>query len=585
VRLDLIDRLSSLVPRRCIAIDLGRSHIKILLAEKSHRGLQILRHHMISVQEEGLISAEEINHHLQVSIAEYGNYPVVLVIPQHQAISQVVEVPASDHPHLQEFIEEETLRLSGLGESAVIYDYLRLRPFGKFHSPVWITIARESEIQPLVQKLIAGGVTVCGITTSANALLSAYQTTTLPSDHIVLADLGATSTTVAILVGSQGVCVSSIPIGSESFTEAVANIRRCSFEEAESIKHSQNLFQGDSRLPAFVEVVDVWLQDFEKLLREWMEDNTDLEGKLQPLRIMITGGGASQLGFIPYLHAKSVFEFQSWPEAGKNLFKVPLDRYAIACGAVVEAFNPIGRHCSLLPTDLRRQRKRHDQTLLVNAVSLVLLVLLTLVLAGGVIQKIVLARAKAELLSNAEAALKKARGIDVLNQQRDLEYAKVLPVLRRQKSTTDFFRVFEVIQQLRAPRDLWFVLLADQASYFAGSPLATYGLGPSNFTEVAAQSTNTPHATNGFILELCIPDKGEEKLKPLNDLVAEMKKSNLFRKVDSLPANQRTNLVDPKRLLPERHFALAIELAEHALFEPALPMAEKTNKTSTPAPP
>jgi Tfp pilus assembly PilM family ATPase len=582
--MDFIDSLSSLIPRRCIAIDLGRSHIKILLAEKSHRGLHILQHRMISVQEEGLISPDEINQHLHLSIAEYGNYPVALVIPQHQAISQVIDVPHSDHHHLRAFVEEETIRLSGLSESAVIYDHFRLRPFGKFRNPVWVTITRESEIQSLVQKLTAGGVTVCGITTSANALMSAFRSTALPCDHVVLADLGATSTTVAILNQGQGIFVSSIPIGSESFTEAIANMKRCSFEEAESLKRSQNLFQGETRLPGFMDVVDVWLRDFEKLLREWREDSPDLEEKLQPLRVMITGGGATQLGFIPYLHGKSVFEFQSWPESIGHQFQVPLDRYAIACGAVIEAFNPIGRHCSLLPQDLRRQKKHHDQMILVNAACLMLLGLLTLLLVGGAIHKVVLANAKADLLADAEAALKQARGIDRLNQQRDLEYAQVLPILRRQKSTVDFFKVFEVIQKLRDQKDLWFVLLADQESYFSGSTLASYGLSPTNLL-VPSKRTNMTYLTNGYVLELCIPNQGEEKLKPLNDLVAEMKKSNLFRKVDYLPANQRTNLVDPKRILPDRLFALAIELTESALYEPQWTRSTTTNLPAVAGPP
>jgi Tfp pilus assembly PilM family ATPase len=584
VQAEFIDRLTSLIPRRCIAIDLGRSHVKILLAEWTHRNLRILDHQMISLQEEGLISPEEINQHLHLSIATYGNYPVILVIPQHQAISQVVDLPQTDNRHLRELIEEETIRLSGLSESAIIYDHVRLNPFGKFQNPFWITITRERDLEGLVDKLAAGGVTFCGVTTSANALASAYLHSALPSDRVVLADLGATSTTVAILEQGQNIQVSSIPIGSESFTEAIASARGCTFEEAESIKRGQNLFQGDNRLPALIDVMDTWLREFEKCLREWMEDNPDLEGKLQPFRIIITGGGSTQLGLLPYLHSRSVFEFQKWPELGPSDWKVPMDRYAIACGALVEAFNPAHRHCSLLPETLRTQRKRHDQLVLVNGIALVLLGLLLALLLGGSIHKALVAAHKTALLEDAQAAWKKAQGVDALIHQRNLEYTRLLPVLQRKKTTVDFLQILRSLQVIRQQRNLWFVLLSDQNSYAAGSTLAFYGLNPTNLSE-HSELTNKASASNGFVLELCIPDAGGEKLKPLNDLVADMKKTDLFRKIDILPASQRNNLVDPKTILPDRHYALAVELAQGPLFEPLLGMRANTNKApSSPAP-
>lgn len=577
---EFIDRLTYLIPRRCIAIDLGRSHIKILLGERTHQTLRILDHQMISLQEEGLISPEEINQHLHLSIATYGNYPVILVIPQHQAISQVVDLPQTDNRHLRELIEEETIRLSGLSESAIIHDHVRLNPFGKFQNPFWITITRERDLEGLVDKLAAGGVAFSGITTSANALASAYFHCSLPSERVVLADLGATSTTIAIIVQGQNIQVSSIPIGSESFTEAIASARGCSFEEAETIKRTQNLLQGDHRIPALIEVLDAWLREFETSVRAWMEDNADLEGKLQPFRIVFTGGGSTQLGLLPYLHSRSVFEFQKWPEPAPSGWNVPLDRYAIACGALVEAFNPSHRHCSVLPEALRTQRKRHDQLVVVNGFIIFLLgILLVLILAGSIHKALVNAR-KSDLLEDAQAAWKKAQGVDNLIHQRDLEYSSVLPVLQRKKNTIDFLQILSNLQNIRRQKNLWFVLLADQNSYAAGSTLVSYGLNPTNLAD-HFELSNKAATSNLFVIELCIPDSEAEKLKPLNDLVADMKQTELFRKVDILPASQRTNLIDPKTILPGKHYALAVELAEGPLFEPSLGQRSKTNANKT----
>jgi hypothetical protein len=88
----------------------------------------------------------------------------------------------------------------------------------------------------------------------------------------------------------------------------------------------------------------------------------------------------------------------------------------------------------------------------------------------------------------------------------------------------------------------------------------------------------------GFVAELYIPDKGEEKLKVLNSVVEELAKEKIFHNVDSLAPNQRnTNFVDPKIMTPDRIFSLSLELAEKECPQPLLAQSMKTN--SSPAVP
>ena len=63
--------------------------------------------------------------------------------------------------------------------------------------------------------------------------------------------------------------------------------------------------------------------------------------------------------------------------------------------------------------------------------------------------------------------------------------------------------------------------------------------------------------------------------------MADLKKQPLFRRVDTLPPNQRTNLVDPKAVLPDRYFCLAIELAESGFRRSVTPA--KKAAPATPA--
>jgi hypothetical protein len=180
-------------------------------------------------------------------------------------------------------------------------------------------------------------------------------------------------------------------------------------------------------------------------------------------------------------------------------------------------------------------------------------------------------------LSETDAALKKAIAIDNINQLREAEFSSLLPVLQRQKITYNILYSLQVLKTLRETQDFWFVLLADQKSYTAGTTCFTNG------GIRLAQSTSTNAITNndGIVVEMCIPDKGGEKLKPLNDLVADIKKHPLYSRVDSLAANQRTNLVDPKLLIPDRHFAISLEVADDGLLKPLRAQTDKTNNVAS----
>ena len=583
--LNLPERLRPLAAQRCIAIDLGSSHIKVLLAEESLGQIRLLQHQLIDLTEEGLISAEEINRHLQGVIKELGSFPIALVIPQHLAISQVIDLPPAAGRDIQQLIEEETISLSGLSDSAIIYDYYRLAPFGKFHNPIWVTIGREQEIREQIGRFAATGASFCGITTTANALISAFLALGPPTQRIVLADLGATSTTMAIIDHGQGVYATSFPIGGESFTEAVANHKKCTFEEAEVLKRSQDLFSpAHSPLPEYGEVADAWLKNVEKILQEWFEDNADWSRSIEPFRILLSGGGSLQPGLIAYLQRKSVYEFQPWPETPGPAAELPMARYAIAWGALHQAFNPSVRSCSLLPIELRVVKQRQTQLLRVNLASLVMLGLIGLMLVVGSCHKLWLIFEKHRLIDRAEAALNKAQAIDILNQRREVELANLQPVLERQKNMADLMQVMQILQQVREQKDLWFVLLADAKSYFAGTTMLPVETLRSNSLG-SILVTNPPAVSNGFVVELCIPDKGGEKLKPLNDLVAELKKQTLFRKVDTLPPNQRTNLVDPKLLLADRNYSVELELAESSFARRAPVPKKKLEPPAVPTAP
>ncbi|MCL5096578.1 MAG: cell division FtsA domain-containing protein, partial [Candidatus Omnitrophica bacterium] len=470
-----------------------------------------------------------------------------------------------------------------LSESSIVYDYNRLKPFGRYQNPFWVTISREQEIQNQIARFYIEerDPTISEVTTVANALVKAYLSEGTPALRMVLVDLGATSTVVAILDHDQGVYATSFPIGGESFTGAVASLKKCPFEEAESLKRSQDLFTGPNELSGFMAVVDIWQKDLAKILREWEEDNPEIKSPRQAFRIRLSGGGALQMGLRQYLENHSNFVIESWPANAAAKANFSIERCAAAYGAALQSFRKKHRFASLLPPDRRVLKKRQQQLMALNWAGLSLLAVLALLLLVGTGQKLVLAYEKNSLVTDAKLALRRAQDVEALIQQRELDYGNILPLLDSEKITFDTLDTLKILQRMREKKNLWFLLLSDQKSYFAGAAYTPPGLIQTN-PPSAIETTNHVDARAGFIAQLCLPDKGGDPLKMLNDLVTDLKKEDLFDNVDVLPASLiRTNLVDPKLVPPDRNFTLSIELAQK---EVPRPMLHSEKSTNAPAP-
>jgi Tfp pilus assembly PilM family ATPase len=559
--------MSGLLPfatRRHAAIDFGSASIKVLLVESGWRGVRIVEHRAISLREEGLLSPDEIQQHLLSLFKEWGHPPVAVNLPQHLSISQVVDLPAVQKEEVRRAIEEEALQLSGLSESSVCFDYVPLKPFGRYQNPHWVIIAREGDIQLQTNRVAGERVELAEITTTANALLSAFFASQPRTDRAALVDLGANSTTVAVVHQGQGVFSASLPIGSESFTEAIASLHNCSFEEAEAAKRNRNFFSGDERSKSFCAVVDGWFRDLERILLEWIEANPEIKDEFRSFEIFFSGGGSRQPGLMHYLNAGERFTFHSWLNRIAGAKDLPPEEFAVCYGIALESFKKGPQPISLLPAPMKAQREHQVQSRRLSTVGLASVAVLALFLLGAMSQSFGQMRQKKALLVQGETALALAREMDALALRRQQEYERIWPLLNRQKQTLDALRTLEVLQRARAGKEFWFVLLADPPSYFTASTVP-----PTPGEAAATNAPVIPQALKpGFIAELCIPATGDENLKIMTELLAELRREPTFQNVDSLPANQRRTLLDPKVIIPDRHYALGIELAPNEFPPP-----------------
>jgi hypothetical protein len=84
----------------------------------------------------------------------------------------------------------------------------------------------------------------------------------------------------------------------------------------------------------------------------------------------------------------------------------------------------------------------------------------------------------------------------------------------------------------------------------------------------AATVTNLAPAKPGCIAELCVPEDADTARTILSQLVNELKQQPLFSKVDLLSDDLRRGLADPRVVLPDRHFVLALDFAATDFQQP-----------------
>ncbi|HYG34621.1 MAG TPA: pilus assembly protein PilM, partial [Clostridia bacterium] len=511
--------------RRVLALDGGSRRLKLLLAESDFGRVRILRQELVDVQAEGLVSAEEIQTHLQQLLGDCGRPPLALVMPQHLVISQIIDLPQAPEAEVDKQIRDETIKLSGVSESRIVYDFVRVETPSKNRQQFWVTLCQEGDIRDRIHKLGVEQEDLCEVTTTANALIAAYRAAAPDSARAILVHLGAQATVVVVLAAGQGAFATSFQMGGDFFTRTLARINNSAEESAEAQKCSQDLLNGPEAPSEFVTAVEGWVGELKRQLSEWFQQNPEFTANNQEFELIACGGGFDQPGLLEYLKAKAGLVLHPWPGGGQSDSSAPLKGYEVAFGTALEALGHSPQPVSLLPEDYRLAWKKHLGRQRVELASLVLLCVCVLVLALGTWRQLALISTKQALLDKVTAGQRAFNENDALTTELVSEYDHLRPVLAAHQNSLDTLRTFSLLQLSRTNRNFWYVLLCDQQSYFSqppalttnrpaktnllGAAIDTSRTGALGLRALATGVTNVSLAKSGLIAELCIPGDAE----------------------------------------------------------------------------
>jgi Tfp pilus assembly PilM family ATPase len=581
-------RLAKVRPpvRHVLALDGGSRRFKLLLAESDFGRIRILKEEIIDLSAEGLVSPEEIKSHLAEFLDREGRPPLALVLPEHVSTSQLIDLPKAPESEIDKLIGEESIKLSGVSESRIVYDFAPVESLVGERQQFWVTLCQEGEIRERIARLGIEQDDLCEVTTTANALIAAYRASYPSSYRSILVHVGAQTTVVVIVLAGQGAFATSFQMGGDFFTRTLARQRGCTEDQAEALKREKNLLSGPDRLAELCAAVDGWVAELKRQLSEWFRQNPGAAAATPPFELIASGGGLDQSGLLEYLRTQANLPLQPWAASGEDAL-ASTKGFEVAFGAALQALGHVPRPISLLPADYRQAWQKRLARQRLDLASAVLVVVCVVVLALGTWRKFSLYNSKQALLEKVQAGQTAVDANDSFTGDLLAEYESLRPVLAAQQNTLDTLKTLALLQQSRSNHNLWYVLLADQQSYFSQPPalLATNRPAKTNLLgatldatrlgpllvhpPAAAALTNGAPTKPGFIAELCFPGDAEASRQALSELVNGLKQERLFSKVDLLSDDLRRNLADPKVIVTDREFVIALDFAEIDFQQPA----------------
>lgn len=535
--------------RRVWVVDPGAPGVKALLVENRFGRMRVLRHATIP----------DVSTDLAARLPGWDEFPIAIALPQGDCLSQVVELAAEDSDAVHSQIETEVARLSGLSDRSIQFHYNRLRPFGSFQNPFWITLCKEEATTRQLAALLRDPDDLAGLTTAANAILAAHRALHPERTNLILAEIGTESTTIAVERDEQGVFAAVLPAGADDFPPS----------------HPDTAGDPDPAAHAR------WLRHLDSCLTE-IDEPSPLPRDVVQWPVILCGAGALNTGFRSYLDVVQPGRFALWttPQGGADATDPRGPAFAVAFGTALQAAFTESGAVSMLPPALRRARRLRERRQWLESLTLYAVLITAVALLAGAWHQWNRIEDRRASLTRAAALLEKVRRADEIRGQLDAVHEFIRPIADLKLRTGQSIETLSHLRDLRRRHSFFLVLLADAQSYFAPGqapgpiqdPAAAAAADIPDVTQTnlaaSAPVYQAPFA-DGFVAELCIPESGSALRKTLGDLVSELADVPLFRSVDSLPPDLTRRWVDSNVTLSNSCFTLALELA-------APPTAAKT---------
>lgn len=294
---------------KSFGLDIGTNSMKAVWFETQSNGYSLLAANISNTPEKGMLSESPLDQeemaqtiHTMVSEAAIGTKYVNIALPESQVYTRVIEMPILSDSELQSAIYWEAEQYIPVPLSTVTLDYKLLRkpqaPEDGNKMDILLVGAPTALIDKYEKILMLAGLTITSVETEILSVIRSVVTQdNFPTSIIV--NMGATSTSLAIVRKGFVSFVYSIPTGGIAITRAIASAFGFSLQQAEEYKKIYGLSPenlGGKIGQAAQPVLSLIIAEMKKSIAYYNEKFAN-----EPLQqVILCGGGAKLPGITTF---------------------------------------------------------------------------------------------------------------------------------------------------------------------------------------------------------------------------------------------------------------------------------------------
>ncbi|MBI5560754.1 MAG: type IV pilus assembly protein PilM [Deltaproteobacteria bacterium] len=239
--------LPFLKKKEVMALDIGSSSIKLLQLRQAKKGWELAKLGIAYLPPEAIVDGSIIDSmtvtNTIAALVKEENVKTkdaVSSLTGHSVIIKKVSLPAMTEEELGESIQWEAEQYIPFPMTDVNIDFQIMGEVaaGKGQMDVMLVAVKKDVINDYVNVIREAGLNPVVVDVDSFALENMLEInyTFAPGENVVMVNIGASITSISILVGGVTAFTRSIPLGGNQFTEEIQRNFNITFKEAEDIK-------------------------------------------------------------------------------------------------------------------------------------------------------------------------------------------------------------------------------------------------------------------------------------------------------------------------------------------------------------
>lgn len=278
---------------------------------------------------------------------------VVVSLPEKKSFLQVIQLPKMSEEELKLAVPLQAENYIPMPIDDVYLDFQAIAPVKDYLNYVEVLIVATPKkiVDSYVLCLKKAGLVPLALESESGAIARALIEKETSSSPIFLIDFGRNNTNFAVFSGNSIRFTSSIPISSESLTQAISESFKIDFHDAEKLKIEYGLKDGKTNIKAarVAKVISPILSDLSSQIKKYLnfyKEHSSFEyllpgGKTE--KILLCGGGSELKDLPEFLSEKldipveigdPLINFSAKGKTGshKNIIKKDLISFTTAIG-------------------------------------------------------------------------------------------------------------------------------------------------------------------------------------------------------------------------------------------------------------